>query len=266
MGMRFKKSKKIAPGVKLNVSNKSVGVSVGGKGVHHSVSSSGRKTTTVSAPGTGLSYVKTSGGGSRKGNPLKAQSGTVGCGTILLGFILFFLIVGVFSSGFSSGRKKAAEAAASSSSAASSSTVSAVSETSTPTPTEAPVETKVMYSQSSLNIRAAAARMPKSSARSRLATLLPLSVLKTVGLRSTTMGQRLTWQVIIFPIHSQPLLPPLHRLRHRPISRKLRYGFLIPERNIIPNQAAAICQIRIRSRYPMRRRKDTRLARNAIKK
>ena len=114
MGMRFKKSKKIAPGVKLNVSNKSVGVSVGGKGVHHSVSSSGRKTTTVSAPGTGLSYVKTSGGGSRKRkSSKKAQSGTVGCGTILLGFILFFLIVGVFSSGFSSGRKKAAEAAAS---------------------------------------------------------------------------------------------------------------------------------------------------------
>ena len=151
MGMRFKKSKKIAPGVKLNVSNKSVGVSVGWKGVHHSVSSSGRKTTTVSAPGTGLSYVKTSGGGSRKRkSSKKAQSGTVGCGTILLGFILFFLIVGVFSSGFSSGRKKAAEAAASSS------TVSAVSETSTPTPTEAPVETKVMYSKSSLNIRAAA--------------------------------------------------------------------------------------------------------------
>lgn len=108
MGMRFKKSKKIASGVKLNVSNKSVGVSVGGKGVHHSVSSSGRKTTTVSAPGTGLSYVKTSGGGSRKRkSSKKAQSGTVGCGTILLGFILFFLIVGVFSSGFSSGRKKA---------------------------------------------------------------------------------------------------------------------------------------------------------------
>lgn len=154
MGMRFKKSKKIAPGVKLNVSNKSVGVSVGGKGVHHSVSSSGRKTTTVSAPGTGLSYVKTSGGGSHKKKSSKKQSGTVGCGTILLGFILFFLIVGVFSSGFSSGRKKAAEAAASSSSSAS--TVSAVSETPTPTPTEAPVETKVMYSVSSLNIRAAA--------------------------------------------------------------------------------------------------------------
>lgn len=155
MGMRFKKSKKIAPGVKLNVSNKSIGVSVGGKGVHHSVSSSGRKTTTVSASGTGLSYVKTSGGGShKKKSSKKAQSGTVGCGTILLGFILFFLIVGVFSSGLSSGRKKAAEAAASSSSAASA--VSAVSDTPTPTPTEAPVETKVMYSTSSLNIRAAA--------------------------------------------------------------------------------------------------------------
>ena len=73
MGMRFKKSKKIAPGVKLNVSNKSVGVSVGGKGVHHSVSSSGRKTTTVSAPGTGLSYVKTSGEDLVKGNPLKKR-------------------------------------------------------------------------------------------------------------------------------------------------------------------------------------------------
>lgn len=158
MGMRFKKSKKIAPGVKLNVSNKSVGVSVGGKGVHHSVSSSGRKTTTVSAPGTGLSYVKTSGGGSHKKNSSKTskkQSGTVGCGTILLGFILFFLIIGVFSSGLSSGKKKAAEAAASSSSAVS--TVSTVSETVTPeAPTEAPVETKVMYSTSSLNIRAAA--------------------------------------------------------------------------------------------------------------
>ena len=155
MGMRFKKSKKIAPGVKLNVSNKSVGVSVGGKGVHHSVSSSGRKTTTVSAPGTGLSYVKTSGGGSRKRkSSKKAQSGTVGCGTILLGFILFFFIIGVFSSGLSSGRKKAAESAVSSSSATP--TVSVMSETSTPTPTEAPAETKVMYSKSSLNIRAAA--------------------------------------------------------------------------------------------------------------
>lgn len=155
MGMRFKKSKKIAPGVKLNASIKSVGVSVGGKGVHHSVSSSGRKTTTVSAPGTGLSYVKTSGGGSRKRkSSKKAQSGTVGCGTILLGFILFFFIIGVFSSGLSSGRKKAAESAVSSSSATP--TVSVMSETSTPTPTEAPVETKVMYSKSSLNIRAAA--------------------------------------------------------------------------------------------------------------
>lgn len=155
MGMRFKKSKKIAPGVKLNVSSKSIGVSVGGKGVHHSVSSSGRKTTTVSAPGTGLSYVKTSGGGSRKRkSSKKAQSGTVGCGTILLGFILFFFIIGVFSGGLSSGRKKAAEATASSSSAAS--TVSVVSETPTLTPTEAPIETRTMYATSSLNVRSAA--------------------------------------------------------------------------------------------------------------
>ena len=56
MGLRFRKSVKIAPGVKLNIGSKSVGVSAGVKGAHVSVNSSGRKTATISAPGTGLSY------------------------------------------------------------------------------------------------------------------------------------------------------------------------------------------------------------------
>lgn len=60
MGFRFRKSFKIAPGVKLNVGKKSVGVSVGGKGFRTSINSSGRKTTTVGMPGTGLSYTTTS--------------------------------------------------------------------------------------------------------------------------------------------------------------------------------------------------------------
>ena len=60
MGFRFRKSFKIAPGVKLNVGKKSVGVSVGGKGFRTSVNSSGRRTTSVGIPGTGLSYVTTS--------------------------------------------------------------------------------------------------------------------------------------------------------------------------------------------------------------
>ena len=63
MGVRFRKSVKVAPGVKVNFSNKSAGVSVGTNGARVSVNSSGRKTTTVGIPGTGLSYVKTSGNG-----------------------------------------------------------------------------------------------------------------------------------------------------------------------------------------------------------
>lgn len=59
MGFRFRKSFKIAPGVRVNVSKKSVGISAGVKGARVSVNSSGRTTKTVSLPGTGLSYTKT---------------------------------------------------------------------------------------------------------------------------------------------------------------------------------------------------------------
>ena len=56
MGLRARKSIKIAPGVKVNLSTKSVGLSFGGKGATYSVNSSGRRTTTVGIPGTGISY------------------------------------------------------------------------------------------------------------------------------------------------------------------------------------------------------------------
>ena len=56
MGIRFRKSIKIANGVRLNLNKKSVGLSIGGKGAHVSVNSSGRKSVTTSIPGTGLSY------------------------------------------------------------------------------------------------------------------------------------------------------------------------------------------------------------------
>ena len=59
MGFRFRKSFKIAPGVRVNVGKKSIGISAGVKGARMSVNSSGRKTTTVGIPGTGLSYQKT---------------------------------------------------------------------------------------------------------------------------------------------------------------------------------------------------------------
>jgi hypothetical protein len=57
MGFRFRKSIKLAPGVRLNVGKKGVGVSVGGKGAR--ISSSSRGTTfSAGIPGSGLSYQK----------------------------------------------------------------------------------------------------------------------------------------------------------------------------------------------------------------
>lgn len=62
MGFRFRKSVKIAPGVKLNLNKKSVGLTIGGKGAKYTVNSKGRKTKTVGLPGTGLSYSQVSSG------------------------------------------------------------------------------------------------------------------------------------------------------------------------------------------------------------
>lgn len=61
MGFRFRKSVKIIPGVRLNFGMKSTSVSLGGKGYRYTVSSTGRKTRTVSVPGTGVSYSETVG-------------------------------------------------------------------------------------------------------------------------------------------------------------------------------------------------------------
>ena len=56
MGVRFRKSIKIAPGVKLNVGKKSTGISIGGKYGGVSLNSKTGTRARVSAPGTGLSY------------------------------------------------------------------------------------------------------------------------------------------------------------------------------------------------------------------
>lgn len=66
MGLRFRKSIKIAPGVKLNLNKKSTSVTLGGKGVHYTVNSKGKRTASVGIPGTGLSYSESSGGTKKK--------------------------------------------------------------------------------------------------------------------------------------------------------------------------------------------------------
>ncbi len=56
MGFRFRKSIKIAPGLKLNFNKKSTGLTFGGKGLHYTINSKGKKNASVGLPGTGLSY------------------------------------------------------------------------------------------------------------------------------------------------------------------------------------------------------------------
>ena len=62
MGLRFRKSYKVAPGVKVNLNKKSTSVTFGGKGMHHTVSSTGKKSTSVGLPGSGMYYTSSSGG------------------------------------------------------------------------------------------------------------------------------------------------------------------------------------------------------------
>ncbi len=61
MGFNFRKSINLGNGMRLNLGKKSASVSMGKKGVRHSVSTTGRQTTTLSVPGTGVSYSHTTG-------------------------------------------------------------------------------------------------------------------------------------------------------------------------------------------------------------
>src|SRR4051794_28352297 len=62
----MRKSIKVAPGVRLNVSKRGVGMSAGAGGVRYSVHSSGRRTTTVRSGVPGVYYQSSHGGGRRR--------------------------------------------------------------------------------------------------------------------------------------------------------------------------------------------------------
>jgi tetratricopeptide (TPR) repeat protein len=61
--MRFRKSIGLGMGVRMNVNKGSVGMSFGVRGARYSMNSSGRRTTSVGIPGTGLYSIHSSGGG-----------------------------------------------------------------------------------------------------------------------------------------------------------------------------------------------------------
>lgn len=61
MPFQFRRTKKLAPGVRGTISKTGVGVSVGRRGARVSAHSSGVKNLSVGIPGTGISYRKTKG-------------------------------------------------------------------------------------------------------------------------------------------------------------------------------------------------------------
>lgn len=62
MGLRFRRSIKIAKGVKINLGKTGVSTTFGTRGLHYTMHSSGRRTSSAGIPGTGLSFVSYSGG------------------------------------------------------------------------------------------------------------------------------------------------------------------------------------------------------------
>ena len=73
MGFGFKKSIKIAPGIKLNIGKKSAGISIGGKAGGVSINSKTGTTVRTSIPGTGISY-STKVGGSKQNTSAEKKS------------------------------------------------------------------------------------------------------------------------------------------------------------------------------------------------
>ncbi|MEO8571774.1 MAG: DUF4236 domain-containing protein [Chloroflexota bacterium] len=62
MSVRFRRSIKLAPGVKVNLTKTGLGLTLGPRGAHYSVHSSGRRTRSIGLPGTGFYYQSRVGG------------------------------------------------------------------------------------------------------------------------------------------------------------------------------------------------------------
>ena len=58
MGLRFRRSMKILPGIRLNIGKSSVGISAGIPGARVSLNSRGRVTGSAGIPGSGLYWVE----------------------------------------------------------------------------------------------------------------------------------------------------------------------------------------------------------------
>lgn len=77
MGMRFRRSVKVLPGVRINLGARgAVSLSMGGRGARMTFGQKGTRTT-VGLPGTGLSYSEFIPHSRRAANRVRASGGTV---------------------------------------------------------------------------------------------------------------------------------------------------------------------------------------------
>ena len=60
--LRARRSVKLGPGLKMNVTKRGMSMTVGTRGAHYTASTTGRRTSTVGIPGSGISYVDSHGG------------------------------------------------------------------------------------------------------------------------------------------------------------------------------------------------------------
>lgn len=75
MGLRFRRSMTLIPGVKLNFGKTGMSISTGVKGFRQTYNlNTGKKTTTVGLPGTGIYYTTTDGGKKKENRSNTAQS------------------------------------------------------------------------------------------------------------------------------------------------------------------------------------------------
>lgn len=79
MAWRFRKSFKVAPGLRVNISKKGIGASIGVKGARFGISPSGRAYTSASIPGTGLYAISYAGGSASRSSGLEAAALGTGC-------------------------------------------------------------------------------------------------------------------------------------------------------------------------------------------
>ena len=74
MSLRFRRSMKLMPGVRLNFNKDSIGMSFGVPGARYTINSKGRRTVSTGIPGTGLYNVETLSSGKRSTTARSTES------------------------------------------------------------------------------------------------------------------------------------------------------------------------------------------------